>query len=85
MPIRSPLNTIEWADMNGNMGLHFPDEEPYVKIGDSVKAGQKLGFIEAMGTINPIVASCDGIIISIIAANEQPIEYGQALFEIKPD
>lgn len=59
-----------------------PEEEPFVKVGDTVKKGQVLGLIEAMKLMNEIEAEKDGVIEAILVENEQMVEYGQELFRI---
>ena len=61
-----------------------PDKPPFVKVGDDVKKGQKLGVIEAMKLFNDIESDFDGKIIKILVENAQPVEYEQALFLIEP-
>ena len=56
-----------------------PSSQPYVKIGQHVKAGDTLLLIEAMKTFNEIKAPRSGIIKKIIALNSQPVEYGDTL------
>lgn len=60
-----------------------PDAEPFVKVGDTVKKGQPLGIIEAMKLMNEIESEFDGTVRSILAENEQLVEYGQPLFVIE--
>ncbi len=60
-----------------------PDDEPFVKVGDRVKKGQKLGIIEAMKLMNDIESDFDGEIVEIMVSNENMVEYGQPLFKIK--
>jgi acetyl-CoA carboxylase biotin carboxyl carrier protein len=60
-----------------------PDDEPFVKIGDTVKKGQVLGIIEAMKLMNEIECEYDGVIADILVKNEQVVEYGQSLFVIE--
>jgi acetyl-CoA carboxylase biotin carboxyl carrier protein len=56
---------------------------PFVRQGDSVKAGQTLLLVEAMKTFNPVTASRAGVVSQIIVANEQPVEYGEPLVVIE--
>lgn len=56
---------------------------PFVKVGDTVKEGQTLLLVEAMKTFNPVQAPRAGRIAQIIVANEQPVEYGEALVVIE--
>ena len=60
-----------------------PEDEPFVKVGDRVKKGQKLGIIEAMKLMNDIESEFDGEIVEILVSNENMVEYGQPLFKIK--
>jgi len=61
-----------------------PGAPPFVKIGDTVEAGQVLCIVEAMKLLNEIEADVSGEIARKMANNGQPIEYGQELFAIKP-
>ncbi len=59
-----------------------PEDEPYVKVGDTVKKGQVIGIIEAMKLMNEIEAEKDGVIRNIFVGNGDVVEYDQSLFEI---
>lgn len=59
-----------------------PDAEPYVKVGDTVEAGQTLCIIEAMKLFNEIKSDFAGTVVDILAENAEPVEYGQTLFII---
>ncbi len=61
-----------------------PDTEDYVKVGDRVTRGTVLCIIEAMKLMNEIEAEIDGVITEILVTNEDPVEYGQPLFRIRP-
>lgn len=62
-----------------------PGEAIYVEEGNDVKQGQILCIIEAMKVMNEIESPYDGKIISCLVENAQPVEYGEALFLIKPN
>jgi acetyl-CoA carboxylase biotin carboxyl carrier protein len=61
-----------------------PGAPPFIKPGDQVAAGQVLCIIEAMKLMNEIESDASGEIVKILVKNGQPVEYGQALFAIRP-
>ncbi len=61
-----------------------PDTPPFVRIGEHVTAGKVLCIIESMKLMNEIEADVAGIIESKLVQNGQPVEYGEALFGIRP-
>jgi acetyl-CoA carboxylase biotin carboxyl carrier protein len=56
-----------------------PGSDPFVKVGDTVAAGQTLMIIEAMKTMNPIPAPKAGTIVAILVEDGQPVEFGEPL------
>ncbi len=60
------------------------DKKPYVKVGDKVKKGDIVCIVEAMKVMNEIEAEVDGEIVEVLIENEQMVQYGEALFKIKP-
>ncbi|HXA40109.1 MAG TPA: acetyl-CoA carboxylase biotin carboxyl carrier protein [Phenylobacterium sp.] len=56
-----------------------PGADPFVKVGDTVAAGQTLMIIEAMKTMNPIPAPKAGRIVAILVEDGQPVEFGEPL------
>jgi acetyl-CoA carboxylase biotin carboxyl carrier protein len=60
-----------------------PGSPPFVKPGDTVEAGQVLCIIEAMKLMNEIESDVAGEVVKKLAANGQPVEYGQPLFAIR--
>ena len=59
-----------------------PGKPPFVKVGDAVKEGDTLLIVEAMKTMNPILAPRAGTISEICIHDAQPVEFGQALVVI---
>ena len=70
--IKSPMVGVAYLSAD-------PDSQPYIKVGQHVKAGDTLLLIEAMKTFNEIKAPRSGIIKKIVALNSQPVEYGDTL------
>jgi acetyl-CoA carboxylase biotin carboxyl carrier protein len=56
-----------------------PSAPPFVKVGDTVAAGQTMMIIEAMKTMNPIPAPKAGKIVAILVEDGQPVEFGEPL------
>jgi acetyl-CoA carboxylase biotin carboxyl carrier protein len=56
-----------------------PGADPFVKVGDTVQAGQTLFIVEAMKTMNPIPAPKSGKIVEILVEDAQPVEFGEPL------
>ncbi len=75
--IKSPIVGTFYAAPN-------PDSAPYVKVGDTVQAGQTICIIEAMKLMNEIEADIGGEVVRMLIENGQPVEYGEPLFELRP-
>jgi len=60
-----------------------PDAAPFIKVGDTVSAGQTLMIVEAMKTMNPIPAPKGGRIVEILVSDAQPVEFGEPLVVIE--
>lgn len=60
-----------------------PGVPNFVKVGDTVKSGQVLCIIESMKLMNEIESEVDGVLVKVLAANAQPVEYGQGLFLVR--
>lgn len=56
-----------------------PGTPPFVKVGDTVNAGDTLLIVEAMKVMNPITAASAGTVKAILVENAQPVEYDQPL------
>ncbi len=74
--VKSPIVGVVYLAPN-------PNAANFVKVGDSVKAGQTLCIVEAMKTFNPVVAQKAGVIKAILVESGAPVEYQQPLFEME--
>jgi len=61
-----------------------PGTPPFVRVGESVQPGKVLCIIESMKLMNEIEAEVAGVIEAKLVPNGQPVEYGEALFVIRP-
>ena len=73
--IRSPMVGTFYASPN-------PDAPPFVTVGQTVKAGDTLGIIEAMKMFNPIESDVSGTVRAILVHGGQPIEFDEPMFVI---
>ncbi|MDP1616426.1 biotin/lipoyl-containing protein, partial [Phenylobacterium sp.] len=60
-----------------------PGAASFIKVGDTVTAGQTLMIIEAMKTMNPIPATRAGKVVEILVSDAQPVEFGEPLVIIE--
>jgi acetyl-CoA carboxylase biotin carboxyl carrier protein len=75
--IKSPIVGTFYAAPN-------PEAGPFVKVGDTVEAGQTVCIIEAMKLMNEIEADISGEVVRTLVENGQPVEYGEPLFALRP-
>lgn len=61
-----------------------PDKDPFVEVGSTIKAGDKLCIIEAMKLFNEIESEVSGKIVKVLAEDQSPIEFDQPLFLVDP-
>ncbi|KAA8734831.1 acetyl-CoA carboxylase biotin carboxyl carrier protein [Acinetobacter qingfengensis] len=82
--VKTSRGAVETAPMVGVFyAAPNPGEAPFVKIGQTVTAGETLGIIEAMKIMNPIEATQSGVIEEILVKNGDVIEFGQPLFRYR--
>jgi len=61
-----------------------PETPPFVEVGSKVSTGTVVCIIEAMKVMNEIQAEVSGVIEEVLIGNGESVEYGQAMFRIKP-
>ncbi len=75
-PITSPMVGAFYAAPS-------PGSEPYVRVGDTVKAGQVVCIVEAMKLMNEIESEVSGKVVQICVEDGQSVEYGQVLMYVE--
>lgn len=59
-----------------------PGDEPFVRVGSKVEAGETLCIIEAMKVLNEVTAEADGEVLEICVADGDLVEFGSCLMRI---
>jgi acetyl-CoA carboxylase biotin carboxyl carrier protein len=87
-PARAPETDGILVQKSPIVGTYYdspsPDAPPFVRVGDSVEPGQILCIIESMKLMNEIEAEAAGTVVLKLVENGRPVEYGEALFSIRP-
>jgi len=79
----NPDHTVTAPMVGTFYGSAAPGSKAFVELGSEVKAGQTLCIIEAMKMMNQIESDKSGRVVSILAKNGEPVEFGQPLFVIE--
>jgi acetyl-CoA carboxylase biotin carboxyl carrier protein len=61
-----------------------PEDPPFVSVGSKVSPQTTVCLIEAMKVFNPIPAEVAGTIAEVLVKNGDAVEFGQALFKVRP-
>lgn len=59
-----------------------PGAAPFVQVGDLVEAGQVVGIVEAMKLMNQVTADTAGRVAALLAADGEPVQFGQSLVRL---
>ena len=84
-PADDGLHTITAPMVGTFYRAPAPDQDSYAEVGSRVSPESVVCILEAMKVMNEIKAECSGEIVKISVANAEAVEYGQALFVVKPD
>ena len=76
--------TIESPMVGTFYSAASPDSEAYIQVGQSVGPDTTVCIIEAMKIMNEIKSEVSGTIEQVCVQNGQAIEFGQALFKVRP-
>jgi oxaloacetate decarboxylase (Na+ extruding) subunit alpha len=83
-PVANGMSRVEAPMVGTFYRAPQPGSPPFVEVGDAVGTGQTLCILEAMKLMNEVKADREGIVRAIHVENEQPVEFGQLLFELEP-
>lgn len=61
-----------------------PESPPFVAVGSEVQVGSVVCILEAMKVFNEIKSEIAGRIERILVKNADAVEFGQALFKVRP-
>jgi acetyl-CoA carboxylase biotin carboxyl carrier protein len=79
-PAARPAGDVVKSPMVGTVYMSpQPGADAFIKVGDTVAAGQTLLIVEAMKTMNPIAATKAGKVVEILVGDAQPVEFGEPL------
>jgi acetyl-CoA carboxylase biotin carboxyl carrier protein len=82
--VNENLFTVECPVVGTFYRKPSPDASVFVNEGDRVKKGDTLCIVEAMKVMNEVDAPCDGVVTKVCVTDGVVVEYGEALFLIKP-
>jgi acetyl-CoA carboxylase biotin carboxyl carrier protein len=83
-PVAASADLTVTAPMVGTFySSPAPGAKAFVDIGSEVKQGDVLCIIEAMKMMNQIESDKAGRVVSVLAKNGDPVEFGQPLFVIE--
>lgn len=61
-----------------------PDKPVFVKVGDTIEAGDTVCIIEAMKLFNEVESEVSGKVVKVLIEDSSPVEFDQPLFLIDP-
>ncbi|MFQ3843594.1 biotin/lipoyl-containing protein [Staphylococcus pseudoxylosus] len=70
------------------VGTFFLQDEkeltnPIVNVGDEIKKGDTIGYIEAMKVLNEVVSDVSGVVDEILVEHGSNVEYNQQIIKVK--
>ncbi|EEK11377.1 MULTISPECIES: acetyl-CoA carboxylase biotin carboxyl carrier protein [Staphylococcus] len=57
--------------------------DPIIQVGDNIKSGDIIGYVEAMKVMNEVTSDIDGEITDIVVEHGTNVEYDQVLVKVK--
>jgi acetyl-CoA carboxylase biotin carboxyl carrier protein len=78
------LSVIKAPTVGTFYSAQTPEDPPFVKVGDKITPTTTVCLIEAMKVFNPIPSEVAGTIAEVLVKNGDAVEFGQALFKVRP-
>ena len=87
--VKDEVGGVEFQEIRSPMVGTFyaasdPDSPPFVQVGSHVGPATVVCVLEAMKVFSEIKAETSGIVERILVTDAQAVEYGQALFLVRP-
>ncbi|PHK49705.1 acetyl-CoA carboxylase biotin carboxyl carrier protein [Staphylococcus edaphicus] len=57
--------------------------DPIIQVGDEIKKGDTVGYIEAMKVLNEVTSDVSGIVEEILVEHGSNVEYNQLIVNVK--
>ncbi len=83
-PPDDDMVTVEAPMLGTFYRAEAPGQPPFVEVGSRVDADTTVCIIEVMKMMNSVPAGVAGTIAEVCQENAQLVEYGQALFRVRP-
>lgn len=61
----------------------FQSHPKPIQVGDTVRQGEVVGLIKAMGLMNEVQSPVDGHVVEVLVEDGDPVEYGQPLYRVE--
>ena len=71
------------SPLEGKFFLTKDTSETALKVGDQVKEGDIIGYIESMKTFNAVASEASGKVVEICYANGDSVEEDDALIKLQ--
>lgn len=65
------------------VGYYRPSENP-LEVGRKVAKGDIVAVISALGLANDVEANVEGEVVQVLVQDGDPVQFGQALAQVKP-
>ncbi len=84
LPLKEDLHLLRSTTVGIFHDSKVPGGPPFVEPGKMVEEGQITGLIEILRLMSEIESDVSGEIVEKMVRDGEPVEYGQALFAIRP-